>query len=340
MKKRLRIFKSPWHVAHDFALMTALKDVADFDLLINYTRRWEERARPLPENVQWVTHFEAGLYDLAILNVDQQCSSPNLNKAILPKHMKQAIEEIDPSCPIIFINHATPVYPEFYPDANKTTNYISEVLKKEILDIVKPYPMVVNSFQAADDWGYGTPIIHGMDPDFFKPQAIKEPRVCAFVTEAGIGDKYYNRSFLIAVMEELKEKYGVKLHWINTAGNFCAKDSKEFFEFVGSSAVFFNPTFASPMPRSRSEAMLMECAIVTTPQHGGSDYIKDGYNGFLVPHNNVEYAAKIINHLVTDGYELAIEMGKNARKTAINEFNMDRYREDWMKFLRDNKIIE
>lgn len=340
MKKRLKIFKSPWHIAHDASLMAALSDFADFSLLVNYTRRWDERVRPLPGNTEWVTHFEPGKYDLAILNLDQQCSSPNMNKAVLPKHMRQAIEEADPNCKIVFINHATPVYPEIYQDGTKATDYVSEKLKDEILAMVKPYPMVSNSHQAAREWGYGKAIIHGLDPEEWMPAAVKEPRAVTFITEAGIGDRYYNRSFLIAVRDELIERHGVSLVWINAQGNWTAKDAKEYKDFVSKSLIYFNPTFASPMPRSRSEAMLMGCCPVTTPQHGADGFIRDGVNGFLVPPNNVEYAAKIIAYLVKYGYRDALRMGQAARETAIAEFSLERYRNDWVDFLHDEAGID
>lgn len=338
--KKLRILKSPWHLAHDHSLMSALADVADFDLLINYTRRWDENVRPLPANCKWVTHIEPGVYDLAILNVDQQCSQPGMNKAILPRHMRQAIEEIDPNIKICFINHGTPVYPELYQDANRTTNYVSEQLKSEILEIVKPYPMVVNSFQAQEEWGYGKAIIHGLDPEMYKPADIKEPRAISFVAKAGIGDKYYNRSFLEEVMTRLKEKHGIRLEWVNAPGFWQASSSKDYNDFVSRSLIYFNPTFGSPMPRSRSEAMLLGCCIITTPQHGGADYIKDGVNGFVVGHNEVDKAVEIIATLINNGYEQAIWMGKNARETAIKEFSIERYHNDWVNFLNDEVGID
>lgn len=338
-KNKIRIFKSPWHLAHDHDLMMALKDVADFDLLINYTRRWDERLRPLPENAKWVTHFEAGKYDLAILNIDQQCSNPNLNKSLLTQEMKKVIQETDTNCKIVFINHGTPVYPEMFPDAKRDNGFISEQLKKEILDIVGDVPMVVNSHQAAKDWGRGTAIIHGMNPDEWKISDTKEPRVATFISQAGIGDKYYNRSFLAAVMEELRERYGVSLQWINTPGCFNARDIDDYKNYLSKTLVYFNPTFASPMPRSRTEAMLSGCCIVTTAPHGGSEIIKDGHNGFVVPYDNVEYAAKIINSLLKENYAIAKQLGKNARETAIEMFSRERYKNDWISFLKENKVL-
>jgi len=339
MGKKLKVFKSPWHLAHDHDLMEALSPIADFDLLINYTRRWEEKTRPLPKNTKWVIDFKKGKYDFAILNIDQQCSNPNLNKSKLTKQMKQAIKEIEPDLPIVFINHGTPVYPENYNDGTKDNNYISETLKKEIMEIVGTDEMVVNSHQSALDWGRGYPIIHGMGLDEWKNNPIKEPRVCTFISQAGIGDKYYNRSYLVAVMEELKENYGISLQWINTAGCFIAKNTKEYKDFLSRSLIYFNPTFASPMPRSRTEAMLSGCCVITTPQHGAGEFIKDGYDGFIVPHNNPVYTSKIIARLLNN-YKIAYEVGQNGRKKAEELFNRDRYRRDWVCFIREQLEIK
>lgn len=330
--KRLRIFKSPSHVAHDHDLMEALSPLADFSLLINYTRRWDERNRPLPKNTEWVTHFEKGKYDFAILNIDQQSSNPNLNKSVLPRHMRAAIEAVEPSLPIVYINHGTPVYPEMFPDASKETGYISERLKKEILDIVGDCPMIVNSHQAATDWGKGYPIIHGMEATEWIDSEEKEIRSCTFVSQAGIGDKYYNRSFLVSVMDYLKEKHGVQHQWVNTPNCFQAKGIKEYKEFIGKSLVYFNPTFASPMPRSRTEAMLSGCCIVTTPAHDADTFIQDGVNGFIVPPDNVEYAGEVIGRLLKN-YRVAKEVGQKGKATAQEIFSRGRYRDDWIKFI-------
>lgn len=335
-KKRLKIFGTPWHVAHNADLCNALEPVADFYFLINYTRRWDEKNRELPKNVKWVTHFEKDKYDLCILHIDQQCSNPDLNKSVLTKHMKQAIREIDKDVPIVFINHGTPIYPELYNDGTKENDYISETLRKEILDIVAPDFMIVNSHQAKRDWGYDktTVIIHGMEAEEWVCNEDKEIRSCTFVSQAGIGDKYYNRSYLVDIMDELRDKYGIQHQWVNTPGCFNAKGIKDYKEFLGKTLIYFNPTFASPMPRSRTEAMLSGCCVLTTPQHDADSFIKDGYNGFIVPHNNVVYVVELIKKLM-DNYKITKEIGMRGRETAIELFNRERYKNDWLNFLKE-----
>lgn len=340
-KRKLKIWGTAWHIAHNHDIMMALKDVADFYLLVNYTRRWDDKLRPLPENAHWVSYFEKGKYDLAILHVDQQCSNMDLNKSVLTKHMKQTIKEIEPDLPIIFINHGTPVYPELYSDATKETDYKSEKLRKEILDIVGDDEMVVNSHQAKLDWGRGKTIIHGMNPDEWEyDENVREPRVATFISQAGIGDKYYNRSYLVAVMDELEERYGIKLQWINTPRCFTAKSHDDYRKFLSKTLIYFNPTFASPMPRSRTEAMISGCCIVTTPQHDADSFIEDGVNGFIVPHNDVRFTADLIAKLMNEYYPLAKEIGKKGRETAIKIFNRERYRDDWVNYLKELNILK
>jgi glycosyltransferase involved in cell wall biosynthesis len=278
-----------------------------------------------------VTHFEKGRYDYAILNIDQQCGNSNLNKSVLTKQMKAVVKE-DQNCKIIFINHGTPVYPEYYKDGNRANKYVSPTLRDEIMGIVGEEMMVVNSYEAKENWGRGEVIIHGMGADEWYMSDVKEPRVATFVSQQGIGDKYYNRSFLVSVMEELEKRHGIQLQWINTPRCFNARDIQDYKNFLSKTLVYFNPTFASPMPRSRTEAMFAGCCIVTTKQHGADGFIKNGYNGVIVPHDNPDVTANVIAKLIKN-YSEAKEMGKNARKTAEEIFNRERYTNDWLKIL-------
>jgi glycosyltransferase involved in cell wall biosynthesis len=331
-KKKLRAFKSPWHLAHDEALITALKGYVDFDLLINYTRRWDDRIRKLPSNAKWVNRFEVGKYDFAILNIDQQCTEENLNKAVLVKHLKSIVSK-DKNCKRIWINHGTPIYPEKFPDGVLKTNFVSKKLIEEINKIIGDDLVVVNSHQAKKEWGRGKVIIHGISGKEYRPKT-KEPRVASFISFQGIGDKYYNRSYLIEVMQILMEKYSVKLQWINTPTCFNAKTHKDYKEFLAKTLIYFNPTFGSPMPRSRTEAMLSGCCVITTPHHDADTFIKNGENGFLVPHNHSRLCADVIYKLLCN-YNLAVDIGKRGRETALKEFSPKKYSKNWINFLKE-----
>ena len=95
--KKLKIFGIPWHVAHQHAL-AKLPFVESYDFLINPYRTWGTQSRPFPENANWVTHFEKGKYDFAILHVDQQSiynpeQGDRISKGKLYLEVREAIGE-------------------------------------------------------------------------------------------------------------------------------------------------------------------------------------------------------------------------------------------------------
>lgn len=140
-------------------------------------------------------------------------------------------------------------------------------------------------------------------------------------------------------MQELKDRYGISLQWINSPGCFKANSIKDYKEFLGKSLIFFNGTFASPMPRSRTEAMLSGCCIITTPQHDADTFIKHGENGFIVSASDVYGTAKLIAELLSD-YKTAKMVGKKGRETALKIFNRERYRDDWIEFLKELNVLK
>jgi len=286
----------------------------------------------MSEHLNWVTHFEEGKYDLAILHVDQQCLLENLGKS---KVFRQVYSVVKGKVPVIVINHGTPVYPEMFiqlaqMDGYRVTEEAAEewarVKMRKLLDGVDE--MVVNSHEAQKMWGWGQTIIHGLDPNEWW-DLRKEPRVVTFISPAGIGDKYYGRRLFSDTRVLLKEEYGVESLWIGQ--DVFIRDWDDYRTFIGKSLVYFNPTIGSPMPRSRSEAMMSGCCVVTTPYQDADTFIQDGVNGFLCK-NNPEDAAKKIADMIFN-YQEAIKIGKKGRETAIKLFNKERYQREWLELI-------
>lgn len=328
---KLKVFSVPWHVAHQYSLLQL-----DFDwhYLIQHTRKWDNRARPLPEKVKWVTHFEEGKYDLAILHVDQQCLLPRLGKTIL---FKELYNQVKGKVPVIVVNHGTTVYPENFTQQAAKEGYRqteeageewAKHKMKKMLEGVDA--MVVNSHKAREMWGWGKTIIHGMDPKNWW-NLKKEPRVVTFISPAGMGEKYYGRRLFRETRETLKEKYGISLVWIGQ--DFRATSWDEYRDFLGKSLVYFNPTLGSPMPRTRTEAMLSGCAIVTTPNQDADMFIKDGENGILCKNNPVDAASKIADLIFN--YKKAVLIGERGRRTAVRLFNIERFKKEWLDLISE-----
>jgi len=327
--KKIRIFSLPWHLSHQAEL---LKLPFEWTYLINHTRKWDERVRLMPEHLKWVPYYEDSKYDLAILHVDQQCLLPRLGKSIL---FREVFSIVKRKIPIIVINHGTPVYPELFIQMAEQDGYGNKEENgeawardkmKELLQGVDA--VVVNSYEAQKQWGFGQTIIHGLDKEEWF-DLRKEPRVVTFISPAGIGQKYYGRRLFNETREILKEEYGIESIWISE--DFKPGNWNEYREFLGKSLVYFNPTIGLPMPRTRTEAMFSGCCIVTTRHQDADIFIKDGENGFICK-DNPEDAAKKIAWCI-EHYKESVEIGQKGKQTAYELFSGERFRSDWISLI-------
>lgn len=310
--KDLRVIGIPWHTAHQYELA---KLFGKYDMLMNHYREWGDVSRPMPENMEIVLNFDPNDYDLAILHVDQQCVQPAMNKHKLYSEFKALTDNM----PRVVINHMTP-----FDDRMESSEVISKMK-----DLVGTIPMITNSKQAAVQWGWGTPIIHGMEIDEW-PDLPKEPRVVTSLSTGGMATAY-RRELLHATIEIVKER-GFDFVWIQSDKKFTSFE--EYRDFVARSLIYFNATWQSPMPRSRTEAQLTGACVISTRHHDWDSYVENGVNGFIIP-DNPQSAADLICRLLTDGYKEAIAVGKAGRQMARQNFNHDRWAADWYFFLKN-----
>jgi len=337
--RKLKVFAIPWHVGHQYELFKL--PFAEFHLLIQPIRKWALSSRPLPDNVKFVSHYEPGKYDLAIFNLDQQCIDPALGKSKLFRAMDKLVTDI----PKIVIEHGTPCWPE---------KYKTEKIVRKTKWLTRNFDaVVVNSHQAKKDWGQGTTIIHGLDPKEWY-DLPKEARLVTSISPAGL-DRYYNRRLLESVKGMLSER-GIR--HVHIMSDIVFADPEDYKEFLGRSLLYFNPTWQSPMPRSRSEAMLSGCCVITTfnqdedtfidgafragvinANPGSEDYntaicdyadglIERKVNGFLVK-NNPWLITDLIEHLLLRRYKEAKEIGQRGKVTATLLFDQTRYQDEW-----------
>lgn len=313
MNKKWKAFNHPWHLAHQYELKKL--PFIEWEYLYQFKRPYSEKSRGDFIN-EWVTHYEEGKYDFALLHIDQQCVEDAIwerGKGSLYRELNELITDI----PKVVIMHGTNYYPEKF-----SREHINERIREMVGDNI----MVTNSKQAAKDLGFGTPIWHGIDPNEWL-DLPKEPRVVTMISPAGL-DKYYDRVFLEAVKEELLER---GINHCHITVDWQAKDWDDYKNFLGRSLLYFNPTMDSPMPRSRTEAMLSGCCVLTTPTQDADLFIQDGHNGFLVK-RNPEWVANKIEYLMNN-YEKAIEIGQRGKETAKKTFSVERYQQDWYALL-------
>jgi glycosyltransferase involved in cell wall biosynthesis len=330
--KKLRIFGHLNHAANQYEMLKlAKKYPVKFSYLESNVRRWDRfTPRPMPQTwldedqFEWVTHYEPGKYDVAILHVDQQHTDPHIGKGWVYRDLNEIIQDI----PKIVINHGTPMWDEYYTEdlvINGGDVHTSKGLRKLIgmKEKIGDNFMVVNSYDAVERWGWGYPLIHGMDLSEWY-DLPKEPRVVIALSPGGL-DKYYNRSLLTAIKGAVKERSGIEVMHIQV--NYKAMDWLDYREYLGRSLLYINPTLDSPMPRSRTEAMLSGCCVLTSKYHGAEEFIEHGVSGFIVPDNPLSYAAAI-DKLINNAFEGAVQIGQNGKAVAQKYFELDRYLDD------------
>lgn len=311
----LHVIGVPWHVAHQYELA---KMFFTYDLLENPYRAWGDSSRPRPENMRHIIEFEPKDYDLAILHVDQQCVHERYGKRKLFEQFCEATQGMKR----VVINHMTPF------DDTFTEVEVVEKLKHLVGDI----PMITNSRQAARQWGWGNPIIHGMEVDEWVSRP-KEPRIITSLSPGGMSTAY-RRELLQEVMMQLEEK-GINLKWIMADVKFDTFE--EYQDYISRSLIYFNPTWQSPMPRSRTEAMLSGACVVSTRHHDWADYIDDGKNGFIVE-DEPRAITKLLVRLIENPND-TLAIGKRGREMARKTFNHENFRKQWTKQLEEIGVL-
>lgn len=337
MQKRINIFGVVNHVGNQHEMLKlAKKYPVKFHYIENNVRRWSRfSARPepttwlSPDEFEWVQYYEPGKYDMAILHVDQQHTDPRIGKGWLYEDLNEIIQDI----PKMVINHGTPMWDDYYTEDMVINGGEAHTVKgivklKGMKEKIGDNFMVVNSYDAVDRWGWGYPLIHGMDADEWV-DLPKEPRVVISLSPGGL-DKYYNRSLLTAIKAAVKEKSGLDVMHIplpEKSGGYEPRDWNDYKDVLSSSLIYINPTLDSPMPRSRTEAMLSGCCVLTSKYHGADEFITHGVDGFIVPDNPLSYA-NAIHWLINGSYKDAVAIGQKGKATAQKLFSIDRYMDD------------
>lgn len=345
LNRKLEVVMTTWHVMHYYDLINALKDHANFTLIPNNNRSWRDERflalRPIPANLKFAPYYEKGKYDFAILGIDQQCVNQDLGKSKVYLELNAEIQDI----PKVVINHGSPVYPEFLTDSDTNAAEAEVKCRMIVRGLVGKNPMVVNSQTAASEkeWGWGTPIWHGMDSTEWVREYTKEPRVVTALSPAGT-DAYYNRACMNDTGAELKRLYGYELQWARVSMYALKTDQSwdNYRKFLGQGLVYLDTSIRTPMNRARTEAMLAGCAIVQVD--GAHDLDVETSMGtmrdkFIIVPNNPLAIAERIHELLNDP-ATAKRYGQLAREFAQNVFTRERYKNSWLDFIKMTLDLE
>lgn len=190
-------------------------------------------------------------------------------------------------------------------------------------------------------WGYNNNdkavvIEHGVDTELFSPKDI--PNIPRDKHAVVVCNDYVKRDMFLGfrLFQQITGLPNKPYFPIRIVGNTPeigskpAKDIKELIDIYNTSQVFLNTSLVSPIPTVLLEASAMECAIVSTNNCLTPSIFTHGKDAFLSndPNELREYCL-----LLLSDEKLAKKMGQEARKTIVKRFNMERFVNDWTKYL-------
>ncbi|PAW95659.1 LPS biosynthesis transferase [Mucilaginibacter sp. MD40] len=97
-------------------------------------------------------------------------------------------------------------------------------------------------------------------------------------------------------------------------------------EFQSRYRFFFNPIRYTSLGLAICEAMMMGIPVVGLATTELSAVIENGVSGFI--HTDVDYLVEKMKLLINEP-QLALEIGNNGRKVAMQRFNIQRFANDW-----------
>lgn len=348
-KPRLRILTYHWHTTHQYELFKLPHDFFLVkDIGPSFTGAWNYERRPQPHNAHFITaaKLREQDFDLAILPFDENVLAPGNSNGILPPDWGNSFRFFlqNVALPKIGICHGTPqFYGQYDPDyAGGDLLRVNEAERLRLVEATRDFLVVCNSHQALQEWGFASSqvIWHGMDPQEFRPGAGDAKGVLSLNAEAMKSRPFYNGYKLYGEIIKGLPK-DMLPHPIAPASpghclgkeNFYAR--AKFCNYVDElrkHLVYLNPTLRSPMPRTRTEAMLCGLISVSMQNHDVEMFIDNEKNGFFSQDPGLlrDYILYCRNNPGP-----ARRIAELSRKTALSVFSLDRFLGCWNRLLAD-----
>lgn len=184
----------------------------------------------------------------------------------------------------------------------------------------------------------------GIDTKYFNPTLVLEKNNEIF-TFLYVGRLLKDKGLieLFNAMDNLvKEKFNIQLHvvGIRDLDNPSAIDSKTLAEwsqknyitlfdetddvrqYLSSADCFVLPSYREGLSRSILEAMAMCLPVIATDVPGCRQLVQNDVNGFLCKPKSISSLVKVMKRVTKLGINKRIQLGKNARKIAIQKFDV------------------
>ncbi len=345
-RPRYRILTHRWHVPHQCEIY---KLPFEFTLVTGtgtgVTNSWSYDQRPLPRNAQMVSiaDVDPSQFDMAIVHFDENVLCPDLSNGVLGTDWGDTFRWFTENVkiPMVGVCHGTVPFVGQYAANPKPIDQFelyradADALCERLADV----NVVVNSHQAADEWKFrkSRVIWHGYDPQEFLPGKHELDVITHGVDKAR--PHYRGAHALEAVLARLGADIKVSSHKHSAQIPVPREDHRysgfafqNWLDHLGRHKIYLNTTLRSPMPRSRTEAMLCGVIPVSLDNHDVSRFIENGVNGFYA--SSPEELADFCRSVCRDPVMQA-KMSAAARATAIDVFNHDRFLTQWVRLVEE-----
>jgi glycosyltransferase involved in cell wall biosynthesis len=344
--RRLRVLTYRWHVPHQYELWKLPIDVT---LVVGtgsgMCDKWDYGQRPLPPNVRFrpLDEIREEDYDLAILHFDENVLAPENTNGVIGPEWGSAFRTLKESfkLPKIAICHGTPQFFGQYNFDYAGSDLMKpiEVERRRLVVYLGDTPVVCNSHQAQEEWGFrrSTVIWHGFDPAEFPP-ATRERGIVSPLGPLVLSRPHYRGYFLYrdvfdGCWEELRPQ-SLRVpepHPAYSGNGYARAKFQRYVDELRRYSVYFNPTLRSPMPRARGEPMMCGVVTVSARNHDVDRFIDNGVDGFYA--NEAGELREQLRFL-TRNSAACLRMGEAARAKAIKVFHVERYLQDWQMLIR------
>lgn len=171
----------------------------------------------------------------------------------------------------------------------------------------------------------------GVHRSFFAAERRPEPHSGLRVLFVGNTPIRKGLPDLVLALEQLRSHYitGIFVGATTSLTEYAIRRAKKVGSLLGnvtrdqmislyaSADVLVLPTVSDIFPGAVLEALAMGLAVITTPNCGAADIVRDGIDGFIVPIRSPQSIAEKLELLATDS-RLLEEMQHNARQRAAD----------------------
>ncbi|HDN67792.1 MAG TPA: methyltransferase domain-containing protein [Firmicutes bacterium] len=320
----MRILTFNWHEAYICLLAKTGHQWHIIERLKGGVKHWLYQVRPLPSNATLV---------------DEQTAMEKLNRGgydlVICHNVKDLMQVQTSSVPKIMVFH-NKLSTEIALGGNQVNRdkYLNDL--RNLLDNIPHLHLVFVSESKRADWGLpGQVITPGIELDEYRSYEGTEPKVLR------VGNFIKERDIMMGFSAQEQILFGIPstLLGLNPTlpGAKISNSWEDLKQHYRSHRVYLNTTvegWEDGYNLAMLEAMATGMPVVSTAN--STSPVVDGHNGYIS--DDLKYLREKILYLLEDREE-AVRLGKNARKTVEERFNINDFVAKWREVMEGAAVI-